>query len=228
MRCARPHCEPIPPYVPNARARGSALQTPRGSAQLKIARRPISSRAHPYGLTLGALLLSGLVFDSSIQSQLILLHQRFPANRELRAFASSLLRALPQPHVAIFLELSAEVAASRTRVLSVEALRKLEPKYAELSAQLRGEGSLIFRRDWTQFGAANSVRDAILSSPPSQGFNWARSLAPPSEAASERMLEDMLAAAKAVVTHKEIPNAKTEGRAVSPISPAAVADLSLA
>ena len=168
------------------------------------------------------------MFDLSVHSQLLLLRQRFPAHRELRALASSLLRALPQPHVAIFLELSAETAASRTKELSAEALRALEPQYTELAAQLAREGSLVFRRDWMHFGAANSVRDAILSSPPSQGFNWARSLAPPSEAASERMLEDLLAAAKTAITHKESPASKTDGRATSPISPAAVADLSLA
>ena len=114
-----------------------------------------------------------------------------------------------------------------------------------LGSQLAREGTLVFKREWTSFGSTNSVRDAILSSPPAQGFRWSKSLAPPSETAVDRMLEDLVAAARATAAARASAAAdKAQGdkarqvemdkvgemrrnlqkRTHSPVSPVAVTD----
>lgn len=112
-------------------------------------------------------------------------------------YGAALRRRAPALHLAIQLEASPEecLARSADGALSLQDLEALAPLMAAVPAKLASSGTEVVPRAWGRaFGAVGPVRDTVLCAPPQRA--WAAALAPPSEAAVERLAKDAWAAAQ--------------------------------
>jgi hypothetical protein len=146
----------------------------------------------------------GAILDGSLSYELALICVDLRNGRlsqaeaeVLIAFGEELERHLPAPHLLLHLDASPSACLGRadeTDGPSLEDIKAVDEAVQEIVASFRTRGTQIFRRKWDAFGKTSAMRDTILCADrPSRS---AIDLAPPSEAAVERILADAWAAAQ--------------------------------
>ena len=118
------------------------------------------------------------------------------AHARLAAFGGALLALAPNPHVVVSLEAAAAACAERggRSPYTLDELAQLSSSLRVAAGSYAAKGASVYRREWTSYGKVAAIRDAILCAPPR--FGWSASLAPPSDEAVDRLLEDAWAAAR--------------------------------
>lgn len=129
-----------------------------------------------------------------------------PDYRTLVAFGNALLRRSPPLHLAVQLVASPAECLARggDGGLALEELEELAPLMDAVPARLARTGTEVVPRQWGAFGKTGPVRDTLLCAPPQRA--WAASLAPPSEAAVERLAQDAWAASQPGLVREASPS----------------------
>jgi len=123
----------------------------------------------------------GAVLDRSIFSDWVFAEKnRLDGNIDSEGFfyytqlREQMLRDLPFPHVAVYLDVAPDVCHARIHGLRKRAaevdsgiplayLEGLHGCYGQLLDELETKGSNVLRLDWENFGSPESVRDAVLA-----------------------------------------------------------------
>lgn len=167
----------------------------------------------------------GAVIDGSIDDELALLevdlHHARVDKREAAAlfkYGAALAKFMPVPSMAIHLDTTPEMCLERAPEASDLALADhaaLDESARDSVAALEAKGCEVYKRKWGSFDKAkvNCVRDTVLCAPPTSMF---KDLAPPSEAAVERILRDEWAAAQPPRSRRSVTTATTGAEVTSP------------
>lgn len=203
------------------RALGGLLETFEaftGQADEDFTRKAAIERKFKHGMAAVRCAVAGrgAVIDGSIDDELALLeldvhHARVDKCEAAALFkyGAALAKYMPVPSMAIHLDTTPEMCLERAPEASDLALADhaaLDESARDSVAVLEAKGCEVYTRKWSSFDKAkvNCVRDTVLCAPPTSKF---KDLAPPSEAAVERILRDEWAAAQPPRSRRSVTTA---------------------